>query len=741
MNKKTYKLMDWPLIEGIIYADESYPNRILGVQKVKGANLVQCFFPDADSVEAICGKKVYQMELADENGFFAVLVNEEIKETVKFRVFYKKGKKEYVEEVYDAYSFDLPSSPEDVNDFLEGRSTNIDEYFGAHKATISGIEGMLFRLYAPFAVRVSVIGKFNNYDGRINPMIRGEEGIYTLFLPGLNDKTPYLYEIRKRGGEVILKNDPFAGGFVMDKVKGRMSMPLTPVKKAHSVRKKVKAGEPFLIYSLSEGETLTAEKVKKIKSAGFNFISLCNYLPEERRGSVHVTTSFFERNTDLIKKIEMIHKEGLRASINLSISSFLHDSDLLECFDGSHIFEDSDERASYNRKLNISLFKYDLPVVRSYLYSAVNRVITESGSDTLCLSDTSFMLYLDYDKDPGDYIPNANGGNENLNAISFMKDFNYLLKNIFPGIIVASDEFTGWQNITTPIEEGGFGFDYKMHHAFTNELMKYGATDPVARSAFHHDITMSFLYQNMEHFTLALTEDEFQRCDCSFTSLWDGVKDVFYAYTMVHPGNKAFADHFIEGLSDSFIKKSNEVYLKNPALYENGTNENSFEWINSLDSSECLLSFIRRSEDQTLVIVVNFAGCMWENKLIGVPYDGKYKEIYSSSESGQSTKNVRARKETADLRENSVKINIPALSVNVYEYVPYTEKELSEMKAKEDEKLRKAEEARKQKELLKAKKAKIRASMKEELARKIAKAEEEIARGSELKKETKTKKK
>ena len=249
---------------------------------------------------------------------------------------------------------------------------------------------------------------------------------------------------------------------------------------------------------------------------------------------------------------------------------------------------------------------------------------------------------------------------------------------------------------------------------------------------------------------LAVSKDYMEKSECSLAQMYGqddeslsiAQKKLLYAYSMVHPGSKYFMKLF-DASMDEFVKDCNALYLKRPAL-RFAADADNFEWINNISANECVLVFERKWKDETLLVAVNFANCTWENHKIGVPFDGKYREIFSTDDKkylggGQcNSRVIKCKKDECDMREHSIRITMAPLSVSVFEYVPYTEKELEQMRQKELERLKKQEEARKKKELLKKEKEKIKASLKEELAKKIAKAEEERAKGSEYKNTNKT---
>lgn len=748
MDKKLYKLMDWAAIEGIVYADDPHADEILGCHENKGnQSLVQCFFPKASKI-TLCYKdgkntKTVAMQLADEEGFFAALVPGKIGKDYSYKVTYENDKNEY--EFLDPYAFKAPESEEVIKKFLAGSLYNAQDYFGAHKTVVDGTSGILFRVYAPMADCVSLIGDFDRYDSRSLPMIKNDEtGVFSLFIPTLKEKekAEYMYEIRTSKGKVVRKLDPYAATHV--RKDGLHESALLKNVKKYAPVKTVEA-EPFLLYtfdSVSEIPDDYEQKAKDIKELGFTHVSVGNLLSERMSHDVHVAKTFFDNpaSTKVKKFIDALHKVGLKVIGVLALSCFDLDSESLTAFDGSCIYEHLDERQGKHYKYLAGLFNYDRGEVKSFLLSAALRYVNCFELDGIRLADTSFMLYLDYAKDAGMWIPNIYGGNENLSAIAFIKELNRMLKKEYPGLLLMTDEFSGWQNMTKSQDDDGFGFDLKWNHAYTSELYKYLSLNPINRSAHHHELTMSYLYQQIEKFVLAITQDALTKCstgeDQLFNSEYADTNKLIYAYTMFHPGKKAFKNSFVSALDSNFVKATNSMYLECAALNQLDSQPEGFEWINEISANECVLTYTRKSvnPEETLLVVVNMAGCDWENYKIGVPMDGKYKPVYVSENAkfgglvNMKQTLVKCKKDECDMRDYSIRIKIPALSVSVYSFVPYTPEELEAIRAKEEEKRLKEEEARKKKELLKKKKDKIKKTMKEKLAREIAKAEEEIYR-------------
>lgn len=778
MNKKLFKLMNWPEIEGIIYADEAHPEKVLGAHGKGNQTLVQAFFPNINQICVVTGQpeKTYSMECMDEDGFYAALVPGKIKTDYHYVVKYteQESGKEKTAVFADPYAYSVPLSEHEKQKWKAGTHYHTYRMMGAHAARMGEVEGVLFRVWAPEAVRVSVVGPFNHYDGRVYPMILDEEtGIFSLFIPGLSKDVPYQYEIRKKGGAIIVKADPYAG-IMTDDDQGHyhicrgLETELSYKWKAPSVKKKEKSGKlPRLVYELDLNEFLSKarasgdyeteleKEVGFLSAMGYTHVALTSVLAENTdMRAVHEPLSFYALNQGFLEEkelfllVDLFHEAGMYVIMDYSAACFCRAPELLNRYDGSCLYEHLDERQGYHPQFQVSLFHYGRPQVTDFLISGALRLLEVYHADGIRFCDTSFLLYLDYAKNEGEWIPNMYGGNENLEGIEFLKHCSSILKKLYPEALLITDEFSGWRNMTLPLSQDGFGFDEKWNYAYMNELLKYLAVNPINRSGHHHELTMSFLYQYLEKFMLALSRDYLDKCECGLMNiygkdipeLWEAQKKLLYAYTMLHPGSKYFMKLFDEEYH-TFIADCNHLYLEHPALYAMDDSQEGFEWINSISANECVLLFLRKCAGQTLLAAVNFANCSWENHKTGVPFDGKYKEIFNTDDvkyHGSGVGNPRilkSKKDECDMRENSIRITLAPLSVSVFEYIPYTQAELDQMKQKELEKRKKQEEARKKKERLKKEKEKIKASLKEELARKIAQAEEEIAMGSEYKQE------
>lgn len=789
MTKKLYRYMNWREMEGIIYSDTGEPGELLGPHAAGSQTLIQAFMPAADKVSVLTGKpeKEYPMELADEAGYFAVLLPEKKQPEYRYKIVlkdtkemlylhdpyaYPPGECLYSETKKSGQSDDLLGDPAQIQLFHDGTQYHAWKYMGAHRAVCRGVEGVLFRVWAPEAMRVSVIGDFNGYDGRVHQMNRSTvTDLFELFVPDLEGETGYQYEIRKKNGDIIIKSDPYATKYY-DDCEGECAHYLLArletcghVWKDSDWKKKriYQKGGALQIAELSSealwnGETedqkrraALSAKAKEIREAGYTHVSLQHTMLENTDNHhVHETVAFYAagicfESTDLLKAaVDAFHAEGISVIFEWAPGCFSKAEELLSEYDGSCLYEHLDVRQGFHNRYQVKLFQYARPEVASFLLSSLTYLVEELHVDGIRVCDTSFMLYLDYGKQNGEWLPNLYGGNENSDAIGFLKHAVSIVKRQYPDVLMITDEASGWQNLTTPLAEDGFGFDYKWNYALVNDLLRYLTIPYADRRNAHHELTLSYLYMYREHFINALSEDYILKSDCGLACmntenemLRAATARMIPAYLMLHPGAKLLNEGFLALKNGSYIAALNHFYLSNPALYEWDGQEEGFEWMNAISANESVLLFLRRSKEQVLLVGVNFSDQTWMSHKSGVPFDGKYKEVFNTDSEefdGSGVVNARilkAKKDECDTREYSVRINLAPMSAAVFEYMPYTEKELSQMREKEEERKRRQAEAERKKEQLKKKKEKIRASLKEELARKIAQAEAEIASGSE----------
>jgi len=794
MNKKLYKLMDWAAIEGIVYSEEDHPEEILGAHSVVGTTLIQTFIPDAKEV-SVCmngAEKKIKMDLADEEGFYACTVTGKGKKSYQYEVTFLDGEKKVL---YDPYNY-VPTLPHDVIEQMKaGILYDAYEYMGAHLDEMDGVEGVTFRVWAPNAMRVSLVGEFNGWDGRVYPMIREEEtGCFVLFVPGLTENTPYKYEIKKRSGEVVVKADPYSRLQMAEHQNASVvckddvfAWTDSAFMKARDTKSENEG--PISIYEINMREFVKGDepvsyiKVMKtvlphVKKMGYTHVELLpvvHHLDVFSNGykasSYYATCSDYGTQAELKEFVNTLHKEGIGVLLDWVPSFFPRETDGLESFDGTYLYGHLDIRQRENKAYNAYNFNYGRPEVSNYLLANAIYWIDKFHFDGLRLSGLSSMLYMDYGKQDGEWTANIYGGNENLDAIEFIKHLNSILHIKFKGILTIAKETSAWPKLTDPLDKDGMGFDYVWNTGFMQDFLSYIGKDEPTRNNSLRDLTFSMVYAYSENYIMALSHNEVYRNGgsvCGLIKEADADRFALYravlTFMMTRPGKKmifmgqdyghlATEEHKIPCIPEGenketyeknlkFFEKINSMYLKLPALFENDRTDSGFEWLRCIDHGDGILCFMRKTRymEDALLVVGNFSSEAYPEYKFGVPYEGKYKEIFNSSDKtfgGKATlkkASLNTDDEGYDGHEFSLSLSLQPMSVSVYAYEPFSEEELlkmAEKKAEEiQEKLRK-EAKRKAEELKKI-------SVRETLETKINDAAKKIASGTEKEKEVKS---
>jgi len=660
MTKRLYKLMDWARIEGVVYSEEDNPHEFLGLTKVLGGCLIQAFFPNAKKVYSVIesGKdiKEYQMELADEEGFFAVFIPKLTgveKTHYYFRIVDENG---VIKELEDPYSFDSTIDSSILDKFNAGICYDIYNYLGAHVKTIKGIKGVSFAVWAPNAIRVSVVGDFNNWDGRIHQMRRiGESGVFEIFIPSVKENDIYKYEIKLKGSRISLKADPY--GFSAQKRPDTASMVSNissysfDDEKWMSTRKQIRADKPMAIYELNlssfckEGEEkspnyrdIAEELSTYVKETGFTHIELMpimEYPLDESLGfqtlGYFAPTSRYGTPQDFMYFINHMHKNDIGVILDWVPSHFPKDDHGLSYFDGTCLYEHQDPRQGLSSDGQMCLFNYGRPEVSNYIISNALYWINVFHADGIKVSNLGEMLYLDYGKNEGEYIANIYGGNENLEAIEVMKHLNSINYKTETGAMIIADGSCDYPMLTVHLKKGGLGFYYKWNKGFERDLSEFMFYDPIYRASHYDELTLSMIYAYSEYFILPLSHEEALKAGGSILNCLPGDEDkkrlnlhLMIGYMFTHPGKKLiYMDHMLkDSEKDSivYIKDLLKLYKETPSLYELDEVSDGFEWINNIAAEENIIAFMRKSNNgNDLLVVCNFADLAYEKYLVGVP--------------------------------------------------------------------------------------------------------------------------
>lgn len=699
MNEKIYDYMDWPRIEAVVYSEEASPKDVMMPRITPDGILVQGFFPDAGSAQVLAGNKVYQMELEDEAGYYAAMIPGRRIPKYRFRVT-RDGS---TEEFYDPYAFPGQITEKEEKAFCAGVYYHAFEKMGAHPRTVNGVSGTCFAVWAPNAVRVSVVGSFNNWDGRRHQMHRMPmSGIFELFIPGASAGDTYKYEIKVKNGEIYLKADPYAFSVEVPPNTASVIADLSDFKwndeKWMEARKTFEnESRPVSIYetSLTDWES-PGELVSFVKNLGYTHVELTpvmEYLDETTGGYstafYFAPTARFGSPEDFQALIDHLHQEGIGVILDWTPAQFPRFPEGLERFDGTALYEVQNPAAAVHPMWGTLLYHYGSPMVKDFLISNAFYWLEFYHADGLRMDDVDAMLYLDYGRKPGEWMPNLYGTNENLYAMEFLKHLNSVVKKKIPGALLIAQEDGLWPELTDSVENDHLGFDYKWSSGWTKDFLDYLSHDPIERRDHHDQLTLSMLYAYCEHYILTLGRRDTGSLPAFMEKLPGDEKQKLaqiraaYSYMMLHPGRKMMApdQNMPDGLR-ACICDLNEMYRAYPALYEKDHEYDGFEWIQLMKYEENVLAFMRLGSDEedTLVALCNFAAVPYEKYQVGVPFAGKYKEIFNSDSKqygGEGVVNPRiktAKAAECDERAYSIQVKLPALGVSVYKYTALKKK-------------------------------------------------------------------
>lgn len=737
MDNKLYKLMNWPRIEAVIYSEEDQPHEVLGPHIVGKNVLFQTFCPGAECVRLVIGNKTYEMECVDEEGFFAYVKTGKIPESYH----YEAGFEEDIVITYkDAYQFKTGINSEDIKKFEEGIHYTVYEHLGAHPMTINDVDGTFFAVWAPNAVRVSVVGDFNHWDGRIHPMSRNaESGIFELFIPDVHEGDSYQFEIKAKGDVISVKSDPYGFGSQLRpenaSVVRDLSYEWNDVNWISDRAKVQGKNTPISIYELYLGSFLRNEDgtyknyreivndvITYVKEMGYTHVELMPVMEHPLDASwgyqvvgYYAPTARYGNAEDLMYFIDKLHQAGIGVILDWVPAHFPKDGHGLSKFDGTCLYEHLDPKKSQHPHWGTLLFNYGRPQVLNYLIANALYWVEMYHADGIRIDAVYSMLYLDYGKEEGQWIPNMYGGNENLEAIEFLKHLNSIMKKRNPGVLMIAEESTAWPKVTGSLDEGGLGFDYKWNMGMMNDYLSYISYDPYFRAHHHNELTFGMLYQYSENFITVFSHDEVAHGKASMLNKMPGeLQDRFanlrltYGYMMTHPGKKLLFMGQDFGVTEEFdenkeidwtltketansglqnlVKDLNQLYKNEPALYQLDDEPEGFEWIDCINAQASMLAYVRKTDkpEEILLVVANFQGAK-QTFRVGVPYEGKYKEILNTDHvsyggtSKTARKLLRSEEINCDDREFSIETELAPLSLKVFSFVPYTAKEKEEI--------------------------------------------------------------
>ncbi len=686
----------------VIDAASSDPHRILGLHEVfKGGReclSIRVFIPQAKTITLIDDNdETYSVELIKihDDGFFEQLIKDRKR---WFR--YKLKIEDYFGNkwtTYDPYSFAPVLSDLDFYLFREGTHYKIFEKLGAHLTEIDGVKGTVFAVWAPNARRVSVIGDFNNWDGRRNQMrMLYESGIWEIFIPGVCAMDKYKFEIRTNYGRIFEKSDPYGSFFEVRPSKSTLVYDIDRYKwKDEKWLLSRESGEilqrPINIYevhlgswkksddeSRGEGQFLTYleladELIPYVVSMGYTHIELLPIAEHPFDGSwgYQVTgyfapTSRYGKPEDFMYFVDKCHENGIGVILDWVPAHFPKDADGLAFFDGSALYEYEDPRKGEHPEWGTLIFNYGRKEVKNFLIANALFWIEKYHIDGLRVDAVASMLYQDYGKSSGEWVPNQYGGNHNLEAVEFFKHLNSVVLDRHPNVMMIAEESTAWAGVSKPLDKGGLGFNFKWNMGFMNDFLSYVSKEPIHRKYHHNNMTFGMFYAYSENFILVLSHDEvvhgkkslINKMPCDLGQKFANLK-VAMAFMMGHPGKKLLfmggefgqfsewsekksLDWFLleyehHNEFHEFVRDLNFLYKKERAFWFDDFLGTGFEWIDPDDSQRSIFSFIRKGEekDDILIIICNFTPVSYPKHRVGISYNAElfkkgFKEIFNS---------------------------------------------------------------------------------------------------------------
>jgi 1,4-alpha-glucan branching enzyme len=720
----------------LLRAEHADPFGVLGLHSVNGTQVVRALRPDAKTlavVDRADPKTKFEAQRIAEEGVFEATING------------RSDRFDYVLEVTnwagntiqvaDPYSFGPLLGELDMHLYCEGTHYEIYRKLGAHLMEVNGHAGVLFSVWAPNAQRVSVVGDFNGWDGRLHAMRkRVEAGIWEIFIPGVGEQAHYKFELRNCFGQIVLKGDPYAfysqhGLQTASLVFNLDRFTWSDREWMESRRTREWHKEPVSVYEVHLGSwaripeennrylsyrEFSDRLINYVLEMGYTHIELMPIAEHPFDGSwgyqvtgYYSPTSRFGNPDEFREFVDRCHQAGIGVILDWVPGHFPKDAYGLAQFDGTHLYEHADPRQGEHQDWGTLIFNYGRSEVRNFLIGNALFWLDEYHIDGLRVDAVASMLYLDYSREPGAWIPNVHGGRENLEAIYFLKRFNEVCYERFPGIMTIAEESTAWPGVSRPTFLGGLGFGFKWNMGWMHDFLVYMSREPVHRKFHQGDITFSLLYAFQEHFILVLSHDEIVHGKGSLVNkmpgdAWQKFANLrmFYAWMYSYPGKKllfmggefgqwqewnhdrSLDWHLLQfpmhaGLR-RLVQHLNYLYRKEPALWQFDDSYEGFEWIDFHDSESSIVAYFRKAHDgPTLMFAVNATPVPRHAYRIGAAGEGWYEEILNTDADTYGGGNVgnyggvHADAIPWQGQSHSISINLPPLGVVAFKKHPY----------------------------------------------------------------------
>ncbi len=713
-------------MEAVINGDHGNVFAVLGIHRNKGSkeSFIRAYLPMSSSIEVLSrdGSSRGMMTKLDDRGFYQIDLGVTEDYDYKFRITNDKGA---VYDAEDTYRFTPTLGDMDIYLLAEGNHLDMYKKLGAHVMEKEGVKGVAFAVWAPNAKRVSVVGAFNNWDGRVDVMRKHPScGVWDIFIPGIGEGEIYKYEIKTNSNNIFLKADPVAfyserrpntASVVYDlnhyewhdndwmnyrSEYNSLDKPMS-IYEVHLGSWRRKDGNEYLTY-----RELADHLIPYVQNMGFThveFLPLAEHPLDASWGyqiiGMFAPTSRFGTPDDLRYMIDKFHQAGISVIMDWVPAHFPKDAHGLNEFDGTHLYEHADPRKGEHNDWGTKIYNYGRSEVANFLCCSALFWLKEFHIDGLRVDAVASMLYLDYSRKAGEWIPNQYGGNENIEAISFLRRMNELAYSQVNGAVTVAEESTAWPMVSRPTSMGGLGFGYKWNMGWMNDTLRYISHEPVHRKYHHGMLTFGLLYAFNENFILPISHDEVVHGKGSMLSKMPGDEwqkfanlRAYYGFMYTHPGKKLlfmgceFGQDYEwnseEGLRwflldypmyrgmQNCVRDLNLMYKGNPCMYQQDFDYRGFEWLDHSNADDSVISYIRRGYNYNdfMIVVCNFTPVVRHNYRIGVPEGGDYQEIFNSDDVnywGSGVKNegvIHSDNQGCNYKPFSINITLPPLS-------------------------------------------------------------------------------
>ena len=732
-------LIPKPELQKFTTATHAQPHDWLGMHPAtKGRSkglVVRALLKDAAECEVVAreGGQAWPMEQLSKEGFYEVFIP---KRTESFG--YMLRSRRYngeIRQFFDPYCFLPTLGDQDLYLFNEGNEHRIYTKLGAHLRDLGGVKGVSFAVWAPSATRVSVVGHFNQWDGRYHPMRPlGASGVWELFIPGLEEGEFYKFEIRDKAGHIHLKTDPFGTYFEAPPHNASVVCEVNQFKWNDgdylAKRSKASNDRPISVYEMHVGSW---RRVLEDANRPLSYRELApllgDYLAE--MGFTHVevlplsehpfdgswgyqVTGFFAPTQrfgtpeDFAFFVDHLHQRGIGIIVDWVPAHFPRDAFALAEFDGTHLYEHADPRQGAHQDWGTLIFNYGRNEVRCFLIASALAWFERYHIDGLRVDAVASMLYLDYSRKEGEWIPNKFGGRENLEAIDFLRRANDLVHSYYPGALMIAEESTAFAGVTKPTSEGGLGFDFKWNMGWMHDNLRYFSKESIHRKWHQNDLTFGALYQYSEHFVTALSHDEVVHGKGSLLNkmgAWQisekaATLRALYGHMWGWPGKKllfmgsefgqstewnytgSLDWHLLQYIDHDgirlLVRDLNRLYQQEPVLGCHDKDYRSFSWITCHDSERSVLAYLRKAPDEQSIfaIVGNYTPVARDHYRIGVPKKGFWREMINTNSQyyGGSGLGNDGGRQTQDIPsdgfEQSLSLCMPPLSTTFFKWTP-----------------------------------------------------------------------